>query len=570
MYFNRPKRFKPLLLTVLLVVYYTVSGTDVTVHNASGLRSALSGAQPGTNILLMPGNYGNGIWISNISGTPDNPITITAAEKQNQPVFEGGGQALHFTDCNYIIVSSIIVRGSTSNGINTDDGGSFDTPSKGMVFDNITIENIGPSGNHDALKLSGLQDFVVKNCTFSGWGGSAIDMVGCQDGIIENCRFIGKAGYSQDNGIQTKGGTERILIRLNFFKNAGQRGINIGGSTGLAYFRPKLVNYEAKDIEIAGNHFVGSPAPVAYVTSVNCTVHHNTIVFPEKWVMRILQEQPIDQFLPCQYGVFESNLIIYDTKVQTYVNIGPNTLPGTFSFSKNVWYSVDLNRTPSLPAEEKDGVYQVNPMALNAESEDIKIESKDPRILVAGAHAYKTMLAKKNFSYQTIIRNQSNELVVDAAIGMQISILQGSENGKVVYSETHSPISNNNGLVSILIGSRSGFDDINWSAGPYFLKTEIDFTGGTSYTTSNVQEILSIPYTLNAKTAEGFSGTVPEKDPLYETSAGKGINRTKMDNWNIKQSSLTGGNGIIIKDNVISVDDNYFSGDTTKTEGAVP
>ncbi len=571
MFLSIQMRVNPILYLILFwITWSNAAGNDITVNNAAGLRNALAGAQPGTTLLLLPGNYGNEIWISNISGTAENPITIVAADKQNQPVFEGGGQALHFADCNYLIISSIIVRGCTSNGINSDDGGSIATPSKGMVFDNIIIENVGPVGNHDALKLSGLQNFTVKNCTFSGWGGSAIDMVGCQDGKIEYCRFIGKEGYSQDNGIQTKGGSERILIRLNFFKNAGQRAINIGGSTGLTFFRPELVNYEAKDIEVAGNHFVGSPAPVAYVTQINCSVHHNTFVYPEKWVMRILQEQPTDQFLPCQYGVFESNLIVYDTRVQTYVNIGPNTLPETFSFSKNVWYSVDLNRNPSLPAVEKEGVYQVDPLLKNAESEGITVGSKDPRVLKAGAHAYKTMQAKKNFSYQSVIRDQNNHLVVNTAVGIKISILQGSENGGIVYSEIQNPTSNDNGLVSISIGSRSGFEEINWSSGPYFLKTEVDFAGGTNYTIPSVMEILSVPYAVHAKTAEGFSGEVPESDPLYETSAGKGITSKQMDNWNSKQSSIVVGNGLIIKGNVISVDENYFTRDTAITDAAVP
>ncbi len=566
MFLCKPVRVKPIFYLTLLfwVILLNAMGNEVTVNNATGLRTALRAAIPGTTILLLPGNYGNGIQISNISGTPEKPITIAAADKQNLPVFQGGGQALHFVDCNYITLSGIIVSGSTSNGINADDGGSFETPSKGMVFDNITIENIGPTGNHDALKMSGLQNFVVRNCTFSGWGGSAIDMVGCQDGIIEHCQFIGKEGYSQDHGVQTKGGTERILIHLNFFKNAGQRGINIGGSTGFAYFRPKLQNYEAKDIEVAGNHFVGSAAPVAYVTSINCSVHHNTIINPEKWVMRILQEQSLDQFLPCQQGIFESNLVVFDRRVQVFVNIGPNTLPETFTFNNNAWYSSDLNRKPSLPAEETNGIYQENPLLQNAETPEIKIESKDPRILKLGAHAYITAKAQKNFSYQSVIRNNNDELILNSAVGMQINILQGSESGTVVYSETQKPNTNSNGLVSIGIGGKSGFDDIDWTVGPYFIKTEIDPTGGTNYTIIDTNKLLSVPFALHSNTADSVAGSLAEVDPAFESSAVSGITGKDIDVWNNKQSLLIAGNGIKITGNVISIDEDYFKGDITK------
>ena len=52
-------------------------------------------------------------------------------------------------------------------------------------------------------------------------------------------------------------------------------------------------------------------------------------------------------------------------------------------------------------------------------------------------------------SYQAVIRNSSNNLVTNAAVGMKISILQGSAEGTAVYAETQLPVTNGNGLVSI-------------------------------------------------------------------------------------------------------------------------
>ena len=257
------------------------------------------------------------------------------------------------------------------------------------MFDNVTIEDVGPRGNKDGLKLSGLDEFTVKNCTLSGWGGSAIDMVGCHNGVIEKCRFIGKKGYSQSSGIQAKGGSENVLIRQNFFKNAGTRAVNIGGSTGLRFFRPKLRDYEAKAIKVVGNHFVGGMAPVAFVTSIDCVVSRNTFIRPDKWVLRILQEQPLDKFKPCQKGTFENNLIVFDRRVRTFVNVGSNTKPQTFTFRKNAWFCSDGNRRPSLPTKETQGIYQVDPKLDNAETPAIKIKSKDPRLKDVGAHSYK-------------------------------------------------------------------------------------------------------------------------------------------------------------------------------------
>ena len=384
---------KDTLKIVLIVVFLyawaaSLLAGDITVRDAKELRSELRRVQPGATIILTPGNYGNGIRIEKLNGSKNSPIVIKGASDQEQAVFAGGKVALHLVDCNYVELRNIKVSGCTANGINADDGGSYDTPSKGMVFENITIEDIGPTGNRDGLKLSGLDSFVVRNSTLSGWGGSAIDMVGCHDGIIEKCQFIGKKNFTQACGIQAKGGCENIRIEQNFFQNAAQRAVNLGGSTGFTFFRPKLQDYEAKDIKVAGNHFIGSMAPIAFVTSIDCVVRQNTFIFPEKWVMRILQEQPTDNFKSCQQGVFEANLIVFDKRVKTFVNVGPNTKPETFSFRQNAWFCTDGNRRPSLPSKEMEGIYQIDPILENAETPDLTVSSKNPRLRDVGAHSF--------------------------------------------------------------------------------------------------------------------------------------------------------------------------------------
>lgn len=110
--------------------------------------------------------------------------------------------------------------------------------------------------------------------------------------------------------------------------------------------------------------------------------------------------------------------------------------------------------------------------------------------------------APQKMSYQAVLRNTSNTLLTSTPVGMQISILQGSTTGTAVYVETQTPTTNINGLVSIEIGTGtvvSGtFAGINWSAGPYFIKTETDPTGGTSYTITGTTQLLSVPYALYA------------------------------------------------------------------------
>jgi hypothetical protein len=111
----------------------------------------------------------------------------------------------------------------------------------------------------------------------------------------------------------------------------------------------------------------------------------------------------------------------------------------------------------------------------------------------------------QKMSYQAVIRNSSDQLVNSQVVGMKISILQGSESGTTVYSETQTPTTNANGLVSIEIGGGTlvsgDFTTINWANGLYFIKTEIDPEGSTSYSITGTNQLLSVPYALFAKTA---------------------------------------------------------------------
>ena len=119
--------------------------------------------------------------------------------------------------------------------------------------------------------------------------------------------------------------------------------------------------------------------------------------------------------------------------------------------------------------------------------------------------------APEKMSYQAVIRDSGDALVTNQAVGMQISILQTTATGTAVYVETQTPTTNANGLVSIEIGMGSvvsgDFSALDWSAGPYFIKTEIDPTGGSGYTITGTSELLSVPYALHAKTAESVTST---------------------------------------------------------------
>jgi len=143
----------------------------------------------------------------------------------------------------------------------------------------------------------------------------------------------------------------------------------------------------------------------------------------------------------------------------------------------------------------------------------------------------------EKMSYQAVVRDAGNALVTSQSVGMQISILQGSVSGSAVYVETQTPSTNINGLISIEIGSGTvvsgAFNIIDWSAGPYFIKTETDPTGGASYTITGTSQLMSVPYALHAKTADSIAGgiIITEIDPVFSSHLSSSITSLDTTNW---------------------------------------
>jgi len=146
-------------------------------------------------------------------------------------------------------------------------------------------------------------------------------------------------------------------------------------------------------------------------------------------------------------------------------------------------------------------------------------------------------------SYQAVLRNVDGTLMKDQAVSIQISILQSSATGTTVYQEDHSPSTNLNGLVSLHIGTgntTSGtFSAIDWSAGPYFLQTDIDPAGGTNYVISSTTELISVPFALYANKADSLVGGITEADPIFNSSVAKGITSADTTYWNNKLDGYT-------------------------------
>jgi hypothetical protein len=124
---------------------------------------------------------------------------------------------------------------------------------------------------------------------------------------------------------------------------------------------------------------------VAFVGCVDCLAANNTIVDPQRWVVRILQETTSTaeyEFAPAQGGRFVNNAVYFArAELSTYVNVGAGTDAASFEFSNNLWYAHDApsdSEPNPLPVAETAGIYGEDPEFADVEADDVGIDATSP------------------------------------------------------------------------------------------------------------------------------------------------------------------------------------------------
>lgn len=370
----------PLMLHLVLASSVAlVAARDVRVSTTPELRAALREAQPGALILLASGTY-EGFSFEGLRGSEREPVVVRSAERAAPARFTGG---VHFSRIAHVELADFEIVGAPANGLNIDDGGALDAPAHHVVLRGLAVRDCGRTGNEDGIKLSGVSDFRVDGCGVERWGrgGSAIDMVGCQRGEIVASWFTDREQDSAASGVQMKGGSREIAVLDCRFTHAGQRAVNIGGSTGLAFFRPRPQGFEARDIRVEGCTFSGSLAPIAFVGVDGASVRFNTFHRPRKWLARILQETREPGFVPARAGSVTDNLVVYRaSELALAVNVGDGTQPESFEFARNYWYCEDQpgRARPTLPVEERDGAGGRDPLLRDVAAGDLRLAENSP------------------------------------------------------------------------------------------------------------------------------------------------------------------------------------------------
>lgn len=152
------------------------------------------------------------------------------------------------------------------------------------------------------------------------------------------------------------------------------------------------------------------------------------------------------------------------------------------------------------------------------------------------------------FKYQAVVRNSTGQVWANKLVNLKVSLLLNDPFGSTVYSETHQKATNEFGLININVGEgtveQGTFNNIDWGAGTYYVKTEVDLNGGNNFEFIGTTQLLSVPYALYAeKSANSINDN--DGDPANE------LQNLSISGHNL---SISQGNTITLPDNVDDAD----------------
>jgi uncharacterized protein (TIGR02145 family) len=128
----------------------------------------------------------------------------------------------------------------------------------------------------------------------------------------------------------------------------------------------------------------------------------------------------------------------------------------------------------------------------------------------------------KTISYQGVARNATGQPIPNQPIKIKLSLVETATSTTSLYTETHTLSTTAQGLFAVQIGAGtvlSGtYATLDWSNGPKFVKTEIDPTGGDSFSLSSTNPLNAVPFALFAQSGtpgpQGPAGATGPQGPI--------------------------------------------------------
>lgn len=129
----------------------------------------------------------------------------------------------------------------------------------------------------------------------------------------------------------------------------------------------------------------------------------------------------------------------------------------------------------------------------------------------------------RGFNFQAVARDSQGELIADQTLEVVVSLYAGSENGTLIWEETHQAPTNEYGLMVLEVcgdndlrtgGSAQGISEIDWTASEVFIGLKIN--DGSGWSDLGASKLLGVPYSLVSATSVQNAGTLeirPEDAP---------------------------------------------------------
>jgi hypothetical protein len=188
-------------------------------------------------------------------------------------------------------------------------------------------------------------------------------------------------------------------------------------------------------------------------------------------------------------------------------------------------------------------------------------------------------------NFQAVARKPDGTPIANTTVGLRVTIRRTAANGTIVYQERHTPLTTAGGQFNLQIGKGTAlsgtFFAIQWATYLHFTELEIDPAGGTAYTNMGTQELVSVPYALNAQKSDAVSGTtgyIPRFDApdslassslFYDSATTRiGLNDTTPE-YSLDVNGIVRGRTAVRSDNDVIAGGDVTAGGNVAASGAV-
>lgn len=128
-------------------------------------------------------------------------------------------------------------------------------------------------------------------------------------------------------------------------------------------------------------------------------------------------------------------------------------------------------------------------------------------------------IAQTGINYQAVARDAAGEILTSTSMTVRFSIQEGTSIGPTAYEEIHSTMTNEHGLLNLVIGDGTptvgSYSGIAWKEQDHFLVVDLNLGGG--YSQMGASQLLSVPY------AHVAQEVINDKDEQSLTHAGDSV-----------------------------------------------